>query len=560
MIFSKTETKILFVMLLLAFLIRIPGFWSDLPHSTMSTEVRKINLALKMGAGYMPKDYLTHPPFFAYILLVGYGVLFVVGRIFGFFGSITDYQTLYFTDPTIFYVIARTAVLALSVSSILVLYLIGKRLYGKKISLVACLFMTVLIVHVKWSHFSTGDIPAAFFSLVAFYYVIGVFQRARLKDYMLAGLFIGIATATKYNAAIMIVPFLIAHIFNVKYSKQKMFFPLNKKLFFGLLLAIAIFLLCCPYALKNLISFEQSFQTQFNDMHSTTYNFPSWRAASSGWIYIPRYIVPASIGLFLAILSIGSLVWAILKGKREDWLIIGYILILYLGTGSWTLIKPRYYLVVSIFLLLLNARFIVEFIWNANVIKRKYQMLGFLCLLFLIEPAIIVTKYSQIITNRPVTADAREWIEKNIPPGVKIVSVKDVPLSQNVVSVERELRENVEEHIGEAIRLKFLYGNPHLLKNGYDVIWIPYPWEEDYDAEDLDFKEHLKYGVRFFVLNEAIKEYLSYPSLYRPYVEYINSVKNSCVLIKELRKFKPATESKGYTEGEGFVQIYEYQK
>ena len=49
------------------------------------------------------------------------------------------------------------------------------------------------------------------------------------------------------------------------------------------------------------------------------------------------------------------------------------------------------------------------------------------------------------------------------------------------------------------------------------------------------------------------------PARYRAQIEYIDSARSNCVLIKEFRQLRPKIEP-GYVSDYEYVQIYEYKK
>ena len=52
-----------------------------------------------------------------------------------------------------------------------------------------------------------------FFLILSFSYIVSIYTRGRSKDYILSGLFAGMAVATKYNMGIIIFPLVLSHFF-----------------------------------------------------------------------------------------------------------------------------------------------------------------------------------------------------------------------------------------------------------------------------------------------------------------------------------------------------------
>jgi 4-amino-4-deoxy-L-arabinose transferase-like glycosyltransferase len=74
---------------------------------------------------------------------------------------------------------------------------------------------------IAYSHFLTSDIPVMFWMLLAFYFSINILTRAKLSDYLLAGFFTGIATATKYNGLAIGISIAVAHFLSCSSNSWK---------------------------------------------------------------------------------------------------------------------------------------------------------------------------------------------------------------------------------------------------------------------------------------------------------------------------------------------------
>jgi YYY domain-containing protein len=94
--------------------------------------------------------------------------------------------------------------------TILVLFCIGRRLFNARVGLLAAFLVTVTPMHIQQAHFFTMDSFLVFFLTVAFYYAVRVAQQGGTGNYALLGLFYGLATASKINAATFGLVVLVA--------------------------------------------------------------------------------------------------------------------------------------------------------------------------------------------------------------------------------------------------------------------------------------------------------------------------------------------------------------
>jgi 4-amino-4-deoxy-L-arabinose transferase-like glycosyltransferase len=91
--------------------------------------------------------------------------------------------------------------------SVWLVYLIGRRLYGDKVGLLAALFAALTAFAIQQAHFYTVDSLAGFFTILTVYYAVRVAQADVAGGppwtlLGLAGLAVGLATACKLSAAL----------------------------------------------------------------------------------------------------------------------------------------------------------------------------------------------------------------------------------------------------------------------------------------------------------------------------------------------------------------------
>ena len=92
------------------------------------------------------------------------------------------------------------------VATIAVLYVLGKRLYGKGAGLLAATLVTFAAVHIQHSHYYRPETFTNLFTLVAFWAMLQVLERRRVRDSALLGLFVGLAFATKVSVLPLLLP------------------------------------------------------------------------------------------------------------------------------------------------------------------------------------------------------------------------------------------------------------------------------------------------------------------------------------------------------------------
>ena len=192
-------------------------FWSldwQLPYLLHNDERGYISTAMIMWAhGDANPHHFVNP-----------SVLFYIDAIFFnlFGGSRSESFRIFletfgrqFWDPNGVYLVAlasRSFVATLGVSTVAAAYLAAKELFGKQTGFFASLFLAVSFLHVRNSHYGTTDIPATALATFSFLFAARIYRTGHLSDYILAGVLGGLATSTKYNAGMFVLPILAAHL------------------------------------------------------------------------------------------------------------------------------------------------------------------------------------------------------------------------------------------------------------------------------------------------------------------------------------------------------------
>ena len=100
--------------------------------------------------------------------------------------------------------------------SIGLLYYITRKSYGVLSARAIALIAATTAGFIAYSHFLTVDIPVMFWMLVAFTFSHSILFDRKLSHYILAGLFTGIAAATKYNGVAIGFTIVVAHVLSFR--------------------------------------------------------------------------------------------------------------------------------------------------------------------------------------------------------------------------------------------------------------------------------------------------------------------------------------------------------
>ena len=92
------------------------------------------------------------------------------------------------------------------VGSVFLLFLVGRRMYGQGVGLLAAGLAALAVIHVQNSHFYRPETFSVLLTLASFWTMLRMVERHRLKDSALLGLFVGMALAPKVNILPLLLP------------------------------------------------------------------------------------------------------------------------------------------------------------------------------------------------------------------------------------------------------------------------------------------------------------------------------------------------------------------
>ena len=98
------------------------------------------------------------------------------------------------------------------VATVAVVFLLGSRVYGRRVGLLASAFVAVAVLHIQLSHFFAVDTLLALFTTASLYFMYRVAREGRLRDSVLGGACIGLGLATKVSLTPILGAYVAAHL------------------------------------------------------------------------------------------------------------------------------------------------------------------------------------------------------------------------------------------------------------------------------------------------------------------------------------------------------------
>ncbi|MBK5231291.1 MAG: glycosyltransferase family 39 protein, partial [Thermoleophilia bacterium] len=183
--------------LLAGLLLRLWGIRHGLPVVYNLDEYAHfvVSAVQMFGGGYNP-HYFQNPPAYTYLLHVLFA--FAYGGIIPA-GAGSTVRSLFAGDPSGLYTIARVTSALLGIGAAWIMYFTGKRLYCTGVGLLTAALLSFTFLPVHYGHFALNDVPTLLPLAVGFFGLAGIARKGRLTDYLIAGVGLGFATATKYT-------------------------------------------------------------------------------------------------------------------------------------------------------------------------------------------------------------------------------------------------------------------------------------------------------------------------------------------------------------------------
>jgi hypothetical protein len=412
--------------------LRLWGVKQGLPYAYNTDEADHfVTHAVKMfAAGSLNPHYFANPPAFTYVL----HYLFAI-----WFGGGAGVQRAFSLHPQELYTLGRVAAALLGTAALWLLYATGARLFGRGVGLLAAAIEAVAFLPVFYAHLALNDVPTLAPATLSLLGTAGVLRFGRRRDYLLAGVGLGLACASKYTAGIVIVALAAAAVARYLDAEPQARARVLVGVLLALAAALAAFVIANPYAVLDFQSFRHELAHQ-----------SSLSAEAQGKLGAPRhggilyYLWSLSWGLgwvpALAALGGALAVWR--RERALGWLLVPAPLLFLAFMGLQGRYFGRWLMPILPILCLLGAFFIVQVARAlAQLVERRRAggsaalgaftrgplwLPGALLALLVagtLAQGLVHSIHSGIVLSRADTRNlTRAWMLSHIPAGSRIVA------------------------------------------------------------------------------------------------------------------------------------------
>jgi len=413
---------VLIAIVVLGLGLRLWGIPFGLPYMYHPDEGVPVTLALRMlQTGDWDPRFFHWSSLLFYLNAFVYFLYFIFGRALGRFTSLADLQLPDVESIAVGkaflpeeFLLGRGLTVLFGTLAILVAYLICRKMGAARwVGWVAALLLAVESIDVRNSQFIRPDTFVVFFGLVTVWFCLAILDDARLRDYVGAGIAAGLATSFKYNAAVVCVSILSAHLF--RFGWRGLF---RREIYFAAFASIAAFFLTTPYAILDFSTFMKIGPWQAADIYATGH--AGAEGDTFNW-YINFFWSNLGVVTLLALAEI--FLWVI-RRERRGMVLLAFPLAYYVLVNLFTVHFDETALPIIPFLILFAAIFLgraYDFL-SARFARTNLVRLVFGLAIFVIAFSWLgatISSNSRLL-QRDARETARQWIEANLPMGSRV--------------------------------------------------------------------------------------------------------------------------------------------
>jgi hypothetical protein len=428
---AHQERIVVLAIFAFAALLRGYGIWGPLPFYT----VDEANFV--WPAVFLPDHHFNpyasgagwfgHPGhFLMYILSASYSVYFFLGKLFGYFPNFDSFKTIFLYQPMSFYVIGRVESVIYGLVTILGAYMIAKKCFGSRAALLAALFLAVSPLHTELSQIVRTDTLMICLVTRAFLCCVWVWQTSALWAYVLTGVCIGLGVATKYPAAVAMVPLVFAHVAAAG-SNEPLFKKLfDKKLWCGFASAGLALAVSAPFVLLNFKRTVALFRMQAEHSDISSVNGAPWQ---NYWWYLTSGLSDAH-GIIIQLFVFAGVIVLLRRRRQTDFFLLSFPVAFLLGIG---LLKGGFVQWILPIIPLTSIFAAIGFVWILENANGKWPgaatkfILPIVALLAIAGPTARILAHDVRNVQKHYSLLANEWVEQHIPAGSVIALEEYAP-------------------------------------------------------------------------------------------------------------------------------------
>ena len=451
-VWTRARTPVVLALILaVAFSLRFAGAGSGLPQSYIPDEYDYVHSYLVMiKRGDMNPRWWHHPSIQPYVNVAAYLVAYYSQASSGRWPRIHDLQV---EDALLWGRVAAGVIPG--TLAVLAVFFLGRRMFGTTVGLIASALLAVAPGVVETSQYNKPDSLLVLFCTLSVLTTLVYLDRGGARLAFAAGCVVGLAVAVKYNAALVLLPFLVAVLF-----RQGLRIFQRPDPYLGVLGTAFGFTAGCPYWYPDLQRFLEHVGA---GLYNYGYLGLDGASGTDNWYNHASYTVRYGAGLWATLASFLGLAIALYRIDRRIAVFLTYPVLYYGFYSSQKIYFAGNLVPVYPFYAVLAAYGITEALsFASGLLHRRIGAfspwldrgaLALVLLLVLWFPFSVTRLRNHLVTLPDTGAMANQWIEANIPPETSFGVERQTPVLDRTryrVSMESRVINQSVEHYHEA--------------------------------------------------------------------------------------------------------------
>jgi hypothetical protein len=387
--------------------LRIHGLEHGLPFIYHSDESQHFTrYAVEMFDGDLNSSYFQNPATFTYL------VYFAL-QLHGF----DDIASQYLADPTEIYELARLVAVALSLFGVVAVYAVGRRLWGALEGVVAAAVLAFAFLPVAYSRYAVTDVGALLGVAITLYGIVTLHERGATRDYVIAGLGLGLTVAFKYTAGLILVPILLAVVLHARRERPPLLRIVGLTALSGAI-ALVVFAITNPYFLIDLSEAIDELRAQ---SYAASQEKPGQVQENPFWFYVKTLTWGIGWGAIVAA-GVGA-IWEFRRDRTRAVLLALFPLILFVYLS---LDAERYFarwLLPAYPVLALFAGVAIAGLARSITARGagRAALVALLIAVIMAQPIVANVRTGGVMRKADTRELARNFMLEELPSGTKIV-------------------------------------------------------------------------------------------------------------------------------------------
>ena len=420
---DRTSLLVLAGALALAAVLRLWGIGFGLPLTSAHPDESRVNAeGVSVALGNFRPGFFNYPSLFIYALGAadaGYCAAAVVNATYP---SVSSCASSWRTAWEPFFLAARVLSAAAGVVTVLLVYLLGRRLFDETTGLASAVFLAVAFLHVRDSHFGVTDVSMTMLLTLAMVLLIAAYDRAGEVSgdagrFAAAGLVAGFAASTKYNAVLLLAPAAVAVglLWQGEAATGRLERMMRRLGAWGFAIGIG-FLLGTPYAVLEPARFWQ-------DASSETMHLRAGHTVllAIGWTHHLAVTLWYGLTWPLLLCALAGSVWMVVRAPRRAALLLAFPVVYYLIAGGGYTVFARYMIPVVPFLCV-AAGYCASSLARVATVRRGHTALatGLVVAAVAFPSAVKAWRLDRLLSRADSRVLAADWIMEHAAPHASI--------------------------------------------------------------------------------------------------------------------------------------------